>query len=162
MQLINKTTGYSAKLIQYTLSNCKVAVYENGVSTPETYYTFNISADFQSIADNNLSIEDNIIKAILNYLLTKDEFQGYELELVSTNNWLFPSRSIRIIMPTLFTLNSLANDDAVGQLFDSLRLTLKEFIIKGKQHYIVYLEELYQEHRDILEASNEIIIQEQI
>jgi len=166
MQLNNTTTGQIAKINKWSLANCRVQVFENGILLNEAKasqtlnYQLNINLDTPCRPDLG-TIENELIYLIYSQVLERyPEFNGFEIS-EETANWVFPLRPIRISLDRQLALEAIYNDNALGQLFNGLRIQLKEYIISNENTLTIYLEELFEQHRAILEQfPDNILIQE--
>jgi hypothetical protein len=161
MQLINKITGCIAKLDRWDLSNCKVDLFENGILQDKGIIserlTYKLNLNLEVPVDNALqSVKAEIIKLIYEQLLTYPEFENFEIS-TEEGNWLFSARNIRVSLDRQLALEAIYENNSLGQLFDVMRVTLKDFIISNAKTMTIYLEELYSQHQMILEQYPEHI-----
>jgi len=169
MQLNNSENGKIAKIDRWNLVNCDVKIYENGAlmaaNRPQKNLSFRIDPDLSVMPDLELSLSDNILKVIYERLLQLyPELQGYQLSS-DESNWLYELRPIRVSIDRQLALESIYENNALGQLFLAMRALVSEFMISSENTITVYLEEIYDTvempHRQILEMfPYEIIIEE--
>jgi hypothetical protein len=81
--------------------------------------------------------------------------------IISTdNNWLFPARLTRVYIPDSIVKKAINSGNALGQLLIAMQTNIPaEFRIETETGVLTYLEFLLDEHRAIMEAYPEIIIE---
>jgi len=156
MKLNNKTNG---KTVAITKTNCELnqiiyQMFEFGNYNPSEPQSHKFATNIKDLFDTQCIVNEEIYK-----MLQADIFPDFVVEKDS-QNWLFLKRPIRVYIPDTITAKSVNNKDSLAYLIESIRLSIPiDFRIATETGVVAYLEELYPEHRSILEQYPDIIIE---
>ncbi len=158
MKLINTTTGTVIEItdVNNTLNRVVFVTQEfNSVKSPckansHTYNNFSINAAY------------NIESALIRLCYEALKLEVFPTFKVSENeNWLFPLRPIRVYIPDGIVKSATNSGNALGQLLMAMQSDIPaEFRKATETGVVTYLELLLPEHRAIMEAYPEIILEE--
>lgn len=165
IQLNNLDTNEVYVLNDFSFSNNYVALkaYENDVLINKNGSTdirvLNIIID--NISDNDeLTLIDKITTQYFTQII--NEIPEYiNCEISKTGFWeeFTPNRNIRLYVPNTLIQDAIVEDLDLSSFVGILNSLNTEYKIKLKKGIVIYLEELYEEHKLLLEQYPEIIIE---
>jgi hypothetical protein len=155
-QLSHKSTGKVVRILKFNcdLNHVVYAEYEFGYtneSEPKLHtFTWSIKDSFSTTC----IINDEIVNHLQSELFT-----DYIVEEDNTN-WQHTMRHIRVYIPDGIVKSAINSGNTFGQLLIAMQTNIPaEFRIETETGVLIYLELLLDQHRALMEAYPEIIIE---
>lgn len=165
MQANNKITGEVIKLKKagdYTYYN----VFENGITAKnEIFFVEKITEKRNIDYIPEIPMSENQLCEFSSYQKIIENEPGFEIDF-DEKNWIFENGStgkktiIRIAIHNSLIAANIDSETPFGQLLQQF-VFLKNFSKVGNNFTVIYLEELLEEHRNIL-LDNDVLIEERL
>jgi len=150
LQIVINPLQVLKSVIPYTLSengkNGKVIGFEGGI-------------DLSKVSDNETGFK-YLERITFETMLASNQFEGFEIS-EDAKNWKFENELFRINIPNRLFIDSLQKQDALGQMIASKLTNLADFSVKTDNWIAVYVTNMTEQERQILETYVDVIIEEQ-
>jgi len=119
-------------------------------------------SEAKTIQFTDFNIYQEMLDKILNTCYNQLQSEKFTDFIAENNdqNWLFDTRHIRVFVPNQQISKSFNEEDSLNDLMTNIKTVVdSQFRIKTENGVVIYLEELYPEHKTLLESYKNIIIE---